>query len=369
MEVGVGGGGGTNTCTPGGGTTPATEGNSMRIPRRPRRRTNSFLSVNIDPLHPEESPWKQLQNWSTLKPIFIGLFLVTFNELSGIDVITFYTVDVFKSAHVSMNSYYSTIIIGIVQLIASIVAAVISDRYGRRLLLLTGEFFVVLALGGLTTFFVLKQYAPTVATDYLQWLPLTSLIVFTFMYVVGLGTVGYMLMSEILPRSVKGFASSVIIILKWLLGFAVTKSFVPLLALCEGGGGIGQPWPIFGTYMMLSMVGFGYIYGWVPETCGKTLEEIQALFEDKEQGGLGGAVGGGGRLRQQGGDQGDESDLLIINEEVQQPMNCWRPNQQQRQRYDSTLATATPTSTTGFETDLLIIDEEINQQQSNYGTL
>lgn len=132
---------------------------------------------------------------------------------------------------------------------------------------------MVLSLGVLGYYFFLKMQNNNVSPEGLGWLPLSSLIIYVVAYSVGVGPVGYMIMGEILPHHVKGLAGCLLTSAKWFMSFAMTKFFLDLIYLL---GDAGCYW-LFAGFCLL---GFFYIFFFVPETKGKTLDEIQREFSN-----------------------------------------------------------------------------------------
>jgi len=212
-----------------------------------------------------------LIRFPTWRPVTIVLMLFILQELSGIDAVTFYTVDIFHSAGVTMDSYYSTIILGVVQMVASLIAALLVDGSGRRFFLLTSEILMVVSLGTFGAFFYIQSIDESFAMTYLQWCPLVSLLTYVVAYSIGVGPITYMILGEIMPQHVKGLASSILTAFKWFLGFTVTRFFLDLMDLVGKACG-------YWIFMGICLLGAIYIYFFVPETKGKTLEEIQEYF-------------------------------------------------------------------------------------------
>jgi facilitated trehalose transporter len=208
--------------------------------------------------------------------VSIAFFIYVFQVLSGIDPVLFYTVDVFHSAGAQIDDYYSTIIIGTVQVVFAAFGAFMVEWFGRRILLLLSEAVMVFSLSLLGFYFYIKAENDGVAPEggYWGFLPLGSLIIYTIAYSVGMGPVGYMIMGEILPHHVKGLAGCILTSLKWFMSFMMTKFFQDII-LRLGNDGV---YFLFGGFCLL---GFIYIFLFVPETKGKTLDEIQAGFADK----------------------------------------------------------------------------------------
>ena len=161
-------------------------------------------------------------------------------------------------------------IIGIVQVIGGAVACTMMDRFGRRWMLAAGGFgmaFSCLVLG--ICYKVTDALQPL--DSGLGWLSLTSLVVYMFTFSLGWGPVPMLLMSEIFPARARSASAAIVSITNWFLGFVVTKSFISLQATL---GMYGTFW-LFGACCLVSIV---YVIRYVPETKGKSLEDIELFF-------------------------------------------------------------------------------------------
>lgn len=100
--------------------------------------TNSIELENVDtkPIKDKFISFKVLFSRECLMPLGIGLGLLVIQQLSGIDAVIFFTVEIFRTAGSSLNSYYATIIVGAVQLISNLVALFVVDKAGRKPLLI-----------------------------------------------------------------------------------------------------------------------------------------------------------------------------------------------------------------------------------------
>lgn len=103
-----------------------------------------------------------------------------------------------------MESNVASIIVGAVQVVATVVSSILVDRAGRRVLLLFSQIVMAVSLLGLGTFFTLKQYYGDDEVFYLKWVPLASMLVFIIAFSIGIGPLSWTLMGEILPPNVKG---------------------------------------------------------------------------------------------------------------------------------------------------------------------
>lgn len=237
----------------------------------------------VDSKASESASFRDLLSRPILVPVSIALMVFVFQVICGLDPILVYTVDIFKSAGgSSIDEYTSTIIFGVIELFAGILAAFFVDKTGRRFLLLFSEAVMVLSLVALGIFFFLHSGispsntvplpGPNVpVSPILAWLPLTSLSIYILAYSIGLGPVGYLLMGEILPLKVKGLAGCLLTSAKWLLSFLVTKFFDDIILLIGEAG-------CFWLFAGFCVLGFLFIFWFVPETMGRSLEDIQRTF-------------------------------------------------------------------------------------------
>ncbi|XP_050447844.1 facilitated trehalose transporter Tret1 isoform X1 [Cataglyphis hispanica] len=216
-----------------------------------------------------QSLFSELMKKNNLKPLLISLGLMFFQQMSGINAVIFYTVQIFKDAGSTIDENLSTIIIGIVNFIATFVAAAVIDRLGRKMLLYISAVSMALTLFALGGFFYVKSQGINV--DAFGWLPLVSLIVYVIGFSLGLGPIPWLMMGEILPAKIRGSAASIATGFNWSCTFIVTKTFQDVIELI---GAHGTFW-LFG---IIVAAGFIFVILSVPETRGKSLEEIEKRF-------------------------------------------------------------------------------------------
>lgn len=211
------------------------------------------------------SVFRELFKREHSKAILISLGLMFFQQMSGINAVIFYTVSIFKDAGSTIDENLSTIIVGIVNFGATFVATVLIERLGRKILLYISGALMVITLGTLGTFFYVRTL--TDVTDF-GWVPLVSFVVYVIGFSLGFGPIPWLMMGEILPGRIRSTAASVATAFNWSCTFLVTKTFNDIL---ESIGAHGTFW-MFGAICVFAMV---FTYIWVPETKGKTLEEIE----------------------------------------------------------------------------------------------
>ncbi|EDX06650.1 facilitated trehalose transporter Tret1-2 homolog [Drosophila simulans] len=201
-----------------------------------------------------------------LKPLSISLGLMFFQQFSGINAVIFYTVQIFKDAGSTIDSNLCTIIVGIVNFFATFMGILLIDRLGRKILLYISDIAMILTLSILGGFFYCKAHGPDVS--HLGWLPLTCFVIYILGFSLGFGPIPWLMMGEILPAKIRGPAASVVTAFNWFCTFVVTKTFQDLTVAM---GAHGAFW-LFGV---VCIVGLFFVIICVPETRGKSLEEIE----------------------------------------------------------------------------------------------
>jgi len=175
-----------------------------------------------------------------------------------------------QAAGFKYSSGMATVIIGAVQVIGTAVACMIMDCYGRRLMLIATGFgmaFSCLVLG--ICYKITEALQPL--NSGLSWLSLISLVVYILAFSLGWGPVPILLISEIFPARARGMSTAIVNVTNWFLGFVITKSFASLQATV---GMYGVFW-LSGACCLVAVV---YVVRYVPETKGKSLEDIELSF-------------------------------------------------------------------------------------------
>ncbi|PSR88050.1 Sugar transporter ERD6-like [Actinidia chinensis var. chinensis] len=204
-------------------------------------------------------------------PLMIGIGLLVLQQLSGINGVLFYATNIFKSAGVS-SSNAATFGLGAIQVIATGVTTWLMDRAGRRLLLIVSSSIMTASLLLVAVAFYLEGFVSQNSHLHstMSMLSLVGLVTFVIAFSLGVGAIPWIIMSEILPVNIKGLAGSVATLMNWMTSWAVTMTANLLLVWSSGG--------TFTIYAVVSALTVVFVTLWVPETKGKTLEEIQWSF-------------------------------------------------------------------------------------------
>lgn len=153
--------------------------------------------------------------------------------------------------------------------ISTFVAASVIDKLGRKMLLYISAILMILTLFSLGGFFYVKSMGVDVTA--FGWLPLVSLIVYVIGFSLGFGPIPWLMMGEILPAKIRGSAASIATAFNWMCTFIVTKTFEDVIGVIGAHG-------TFWMFGIIVVVGFVFVIVSVPETRGRSLEEIEKRF-------------------------------------------------------------------------------------------
>lgn len=244
------------------------------------RGNDSDVSDELEELHrivketSDKASLKEFLHLNLLKPLLVAIGLMLFQQFSGINVVLYYTVDIFKMAHIDMDPNLQSIIVGVAGVVGTAVSIFVIDLAGRRILLLVSSIVMTLSIGSLGAFFF--ELDDPQHTDYatttLFWLPVTCLVIFYFGYNLAFGGIPWLMMGELFPLRAKAHGSSIVTVCSYLFAFFSSKFFVDII---DGIGRAGTFWLFTG----ICALSIPFVIVCVPETKGKTLEEISAGFQ------------------------------------------------------------------------------------------
>jgi sugar porter (SP) family MFS transporter len=220
----------------------------------------------------QHSALQQKANWAellspALRPaMIVGVGLAVAQQITGINTVIYYAPTIFKFAGLSSSSVaiLASVGVGVVNVALTLVAMQLIDRIGRRPLLLISLAGMSLSLLVLGLAFKLPQLSGS-----LGWISVTSLMLYVGSFAVGLGPVFWLVLSEIYPLRIRGRAMSVGTLANWGANLIVALSFLTLTHL------MGKA-TTFWLYGVISIGAWIFAFFLVPETKGKTLEQIEA---------------------------------------------------------------------------------------------
>jgi SP family arabinose:H+ symporter-like MFS transporter len=192
-------------------------------------------------------------------PIFLAITIGMFNQLSGINAILYYLNDIFASAGFSkLSGDLQAVVVGLTNLIFTMIAMSIIDKVGRRKLLLIGAIGTAVCLAGVATIFSANEHH-----ELLLWLLVGFIASFAFSQ----GSVVWVYISEVFPNRVRAKGQSLGSLSHWLMNAAISFAFPTLAAWSKA-----IPFMFFSAMMVLQFFVVLFIY---PETKGVTLEDMQ----------------------------------------------------------------------------------------------
>ncbi|MCA9167491.1 MAG: sugar porter family MFS transporter [Planctomycetales bacterium] len=218
-----------------------------------------------DTLDRDEGSFRELFGIAVRRPMAIAIVLMAVSQLSGINAIMYYSTRIFASAgHGVADAFSASVVIGIVNLVFTLVALAFVDRAGRRPLLLIGLATQLVALSVVALMF---------GNGVSGWWLLVPILIFIASFAMALGPIPWILCSEIFPNRLRGKAMSLATMTIWATCYLVAQTF-PMLNDSPRFG----PVMTFGCYAAVSFLGLLFVATLVPETKGKTLEQIEATW-------------------------------------------------------------------------------------------
>ena len=209
----------------------------------------------------EKMSFGELFKGKTGKIVLIGTLIAALQQITGINAVIMFSPDIFQAAgSVKSDSVMQAMIVGLVNFLMTIVALWLVDKKGRKTLLLWGAAGMIVSLAYLT-----YEFAKPVQNGAGV---LVALLVYISFFAASFAPVMWVIISEIYPNRIKGLAMSFSTAVSWLCTF-LTVYFAPVI---QGSLGLHYLFAIFGVF---SIIAFVFVKFWIPETKGKSLEQIE----------------------------------------------------------------------------------------------
>lgn len=210
--------------------------------------------------------------WDNLmlrKPLIIAIVIMLSQQLSGINAVIFYSTEIFQNAGLSYEAAVNaTLGMGTVNVLMTLVSMVLVDKAGRKTLHLTG-----LAGMMIITLLLTISLALTPSAPWLSYVSVICVIGFIIMFASGPGSIPWFLVAEIFGQGARPIATSIAVSVNWMANFMVGLGFLPIV------DSIGEY--TFLIFTALLAMFWLFTYNQVPETKGRTVEEITAEFRQK----------------------------------------------------------------------------------------
>jgi sugar porter (SP) family MFS transporter len=213
----------------------------------------------------EHGRWADLLSPTVRPALVVGIGLAIFQQVTGINTVIYYAPTIVLAAGIpsASGAILATAVIGLTNVIMTIVAMWLIDRVGRRPLLLVGIAGMAVCLGILGAAFRMQAETSTVA-----WVAVMTLMAYVAFFAISLGPIFWLLIAEIYPLQIRGLAEGTAAGSNWIFNLVVSITFLSLVQA------MGPSWT-FWLYGVLSIAAFVFSYYMVPETRGRTLEEIE----------------------------------------------------------------------------------------------
>jgi sugar porter (SP) family MFS transporter len=223
-----------------------------------------------------EASWGEVFSPVLRRALWVGLGLAVLQQVTGINAIIYYANEIFAEAGFTTaeaQAKATLYAVGLVNVLATLIAVAWVDRFGRRPLLLTGVVGMGVSLAAvgvsfatLSTSAASEQHATTAGI-----VTVIALVVFIASFAFSMGPIVWTMISEIYPNRVRGRAISVATAVNWFAAFLVAQFFLSIV------DAIGESTTFF-VFSLLCIVTFVFVWFLVPETKGRSLEEIQTRW-------------------------------------------------------------------------------------------
>ena len=192
--------------------------------------------------------------------VFIGCMLSVFQQIIGINAVLYFAPRIFESMGVSNNMLF-TVIMGVINISFTLVAVFTVEKLGRKPLLITGS--LGMAVGALGVALSNVMTLPALV-------PVVSIMVYSACFMFSWGPICWVYISELFPNTIRSQATAWAVAFQWIFNFIVSSTFVPMYTW--------SPFFAYALYGVICLVAAVFVWKIVPETKGKTLEEMTALW-------------------------------------------------------------------------------------------
>lgn len=200
------------------------------------------------------------------KPFVLMCSMFAFQQLTGIFVVIVYAVQFCKSSGVAINPFLCAVAIGASRAIATLIIGFCMDKFDRRKPAIFSSCSMTICMFGIAAY-VYNGSDPS-----LNWLPVVLVIGFLFTATLGLLTMSFTMVSEVYPQDVRGLASGLTTSFGFVVCFFVLKLY-PTMVIAVGDV------TVFVFFGIVSLCSVAFMYFYLPETKGKSLEEIEQMFK------------------------------------------------------------------------------------------
>lgn len=205
--------------------------------------------------------------------IFVGVMLSVFQQAVGINAVLYYAPRIFDSMGMG-NPMMQTVIMGVVNIVFTLVAVFTVEKLGRKPLLICGSLGMAIGAIGVAMSNVV-EVAPII--------PVVSIMVYSASFMFSWGPICWVLISEIFPNTIRSAAVAIAVAFQWIFNFIVSSTFVPMYNMSMGGMGdkFGHCF-VYALYGAMCIIAALFVWKLVPETKGRTLEDMTAFWRNRK---------------------------------------------------------------------------------------
>ncbi|MGM9699979.1 MAG: D-xylose transporter XylE [Prevotella sp.] len=201
--------------------------------------------------------------------IFIGIMLSVFQQAIGINAVLYYAPRIFGDMGMD-NPMVQTVIMGVVNISFTLIAVFTVEKWGRKPLLITGSIGM-----GVGAFLV----ALTFGNATFQLVTMIAIMLYSASFMMSWGPICWVLIAEIFPNTIRGKAVAIAVAFQWIFNWLVSSTFVPMFNMHLTEGDDFGHWFTYGLYGTICVIAALFVWRLVPETKGKTLEDMSRLWK------------------------------------------------------------------------------------------
>ncbi|MBF0795776.1 D-xylose transporter XylE [Mammaliicoccus lentus] len=195
--------------------------------------------------------------------IIIGILLSIFQQFIGINVALYYAPRIFETLGAGSDaSMIQTVVMGLVNVVFTLIAIIYVDKFGRKPLLIIGSTGMAIGMIGMSIL---------TANGIFGVITLLFMVIYTASFMMSWGPIIWVLLSEIFPNRIRSSAMAIAVAVQWLANFTITSTY-PFMMDISGT-------MTYGFYATMSILSGIFVWKFIPETKGKTLEELESIWE------------------------------------------------------------------------------------------
>ncbi|KAJ9588986.1 hypothetical protein L9F63_017721, partial [Diploptera punctata] len=242
-----------------------------KLPEEVQEELDCMIETKNNKDNTHKDTWKDtlrfLKRPEAYKPLIIMNAFFFFQQFTGILVVMMYTVNIVQDIGLDFDGYLATVIIGATRFVMSVAISYASKTQGRRVLCTLSGVGMTLSMTTLAAFLSLTRDG-VIGRGELSWIPVIALVIFILSSTVGFYNLPFAMLGEVFPTRIKGSAVGFSMFMASLYFFVAVKIFPALKDTFEYNN-------VFTFYAVMCLAGTLTMYKFLPETHGKTLQEVE----------------------------------------------------------------------------------------------